>query len=203
MYKVFVDNRPLTIAAEAGIINSFEPGNLILQYHGKEELEKVVEMLWTAPPIGETIVYHHDLEKLWSDFKSLFKLVPAAGGLVKNNKGEFLAIFRNGKWDLPKGKIDPGETEAEAAVREVEEECGISGVELGDHLCHTYHMYPNKSNKLVLKPTTWYNMRYAGENSFSPQSTEGISEVAFKSETDLNEIYSNTFESIKTVLEQR
>ncbi len=76
------------------------------------------------------ILWDQDLEKLKKAFFKLFKPVTAAGGLVENEKGEVLLIFRRGKWDLPKGKLDPGETIEQCAVREVEEETGLKNIEL-------------------------------------------------------------------------
>ena len=88
-------------------------------------------------------------------------LIKAAGGLVKNLNGEYLFIYRNDKWDLPKGKVEKNERVKEAAVREVEEECGIKVDKLGDKICKTYHVYINKGD-VVLKKTHWFDMKCIG-----------------------------------------
>ena len=97
------------------------------------------------------------IEENWKDFCSKFIMIEAAGGLVFNKDGHILMIFRNGKWDLPKGKLEIGESVEECAKREVEEECGIYGLDIIEKLLDTYHTYKLKGNK-ILKKTYWYKM---------------------------------------------
>lgn len=200
MYKVFIQNRPLILATEPSIFNKNESGKLLIQYHGIEELEEVLDMMENGENQEEVVVFSNDLERLWQDFKSMFKWVPAAGGLVQNDQGELLFIYRHEKWDLPKGKIEKGESHDEAALREVEEECGITGLELGPLLATTYHAYRTKSNKRALKPTYWYGMSYHGQPNFAPQLEEGITAVAFKSKDDMSAVFKNTYASLKEVM---
>src|SRR5664279_3017377 len=87
------------------------------------------------------IILHEDFQKLKKDFFKHFKLVKAAGGLVKNKEGEVLLILRRGKWDLPKGKLDDGETLPECALREVTEETGLTKIDIVDEISTTYHTY--------------------------------------------------------------
>ena len=91
------------------------------------------------------------MEKLFQDFTAHYKILEAAGGMVLNANRELLVIYRRGSWDLPKGKIDPGETKEEAAVREIQEETGLQEVELGNLICSTYHTYKNKKRKPDIK----------------------------------------------------
>lgn len=128
-------------------------------------------------------------------------LIEAAGGLVKNEKKAFLFIYRNDKWDLPKGKIEKDETVKEAAVREVEEECSITVNKLGKKLCKTYHVYVSKG-EVVLKKTYWYNMKCKGQNKLKPQREEGITDVRWFKRDDIDPILANTFPSIMDVLEK-
>lgn len=128
-------------------------------------------------------------------------LIEAAGGLVKNEKKAFLFIYRNDKWDLPKGKIEKDETVKEAAVREVEEECSIKVNKLGKKLCKTYHVYVSKG-EVVLKKTYWYNMKCKGQNKLKPQREEGITDVRWFKRDDIDPILANTFPSIMDVLEK-
>lgn len=129
-------------------------------------------------------------------------LIEAAGGLVKNQAGEYLFIYRNDKWDIPKGKLEKGEKKKEGAVREVEEECGISVSSLGKKIINTYHVYEHKGD-LVLKKTYWYNMGYKGSQKLKPQLEEGITEVRWFDKADVNEIKANTYPSILDVLEKK
>lgn len=128
------------------------------------------------------------------------KLIEAAGGLVKNSDGTYLFIYRNNKWDLPKGKLEKSEKKKDAAVREVEEECGIKVAKLEDKLCKTYHMYMWK-DKTVLKKTHWYLMRHKGKAKLVPQIEEGITDVRWFNKDQIVQIIHNTFPSIIDVLE--
>jgi 8-oxo-dGTP pyrophosphatase MutT (NUDIX family) len=126
-------------------------------------------------------------------------LIDAAGGMVKNTKGEYLFIYRNDKWDLPKGKIEKGEKKREGAIREVEEECGITVGGIGERICKTYHTYTYKG-EVVLKRTYWYEMSYKGVEKLKPQKEEGITDVRWFKKGQIDTIASNTFTSIMDVL---
>ena len=126
-------------------------------------------------------------------------LIQAAGGIVKNEEGDFLFIYRHDKWDLPKGKIEKGERIKEAAVREVEEECGIVVSKLGKRLCKTYHAYISRE-EVVLKKTYWYKMRCKGQHKLVPQIEEGITDVKWFKKKKIHTIVENTFPSIMDVL---
>jgi 8-oxo-dGTP pyrophosphatase MutT (NUDIX family) len=105
--------------------------------------------------INDNVIYLD--EKSFTDFCSRFTVVQAAGGLVKNNSGEYLFIFRRGRWDLPKGKKEGDETPEETALREVQEECGLSDLKISRQLPSTYHSFPEKG-KNILKHTHWFLM---------------------------------------------
>lgn len=126
-------------------------------------------------------------------------LIRAAGGLVKNEHKAYLFIYRNDKWDLPKGKIEKLEGIKEAAVREVEEECGIKVSKLKDKICTTYHSYIWKGD-VVLKKTYWYEMRCKGQNNLKPQKEEGITDVRWFRKPDIGLIVANTYPLIMDVL---
>jgi 8-oxo-dGTP pyrophosphatase MutT (NUDIX family) len=127
------------------------------------------------------------------------RMIRAAGGLVKNGKGAYLFIYRLGKWDLPKGKIDEGEKTKEAAKREVEEECGIEVDYLGPKLISTYHLYTIKED-LVIKKTCWYEMGVNKSPKLIPQLEEDITRAEWRSPTDLKEIRENTYPLIHDIL---
>ncbi|MEO8884604.1 MAG: NUDIX domain-containing protein [Mucilaginibacter sp.] len=126
-------------------------------------------------------------------------LIEAAGGIVKNTAGAYLFIYRNDKWDLPKGKIEKGEKTKEAAVREVEEECGIKVSQLGTKICKTYHAYISRE-EVVLKKTHWYKMKSRGQEKLKPQKEEGITDVRWFKKKNVDTIIANTFPSIMDVL---
>ncbi|MGZ3752904.1 MAG: NUDIX hydrolase [Mucilaginibacter sp.] len=143
---------------------------------------------------------------LCSDTKEYLKrviksisLIEAAGGMVENKKGEYLFIYRNDKWDLPKGKIEKGEGKREGAIREVEEECGIMVSGIGKRICKTYHTYTFKG-EVVLKRTYWYKMSYYGAEKLKPQKEEGITDVRWFRKGHIDAIVKNTFPSIMDVL---
>ncbi|MDB5010934.1 MAG: hypothetical protein JWQ06_1723 [Mucilaginibacter sp.] len=126
-------------------------------------------------------------------------LIEAAGGIVKNEAGEYLFIYRNDKWDLPKGKIEKGERVKQAAVREVEEECGIMVNELGKKVCKTYHAYISRE-EVVLKKTHWFKMKSNDKSKLKPQKEEGITDARWFKKKKINTITENTFPSIMEVL---
>jgi 8-oxo-dGTP pyrophosphatase MutT (NUDIX family) len=105
--------------------------------------------------INDNVIYFD--EKSFKEFCERFTVVSAAGGLVKNTQDEYLFIYRRGKWDLPKGKADAGETAEETALREVEEECGLHDLKIIRKLPSTYHSFPEKG-KNILKHTRWFLM---------------------------------------------
>lgn len=141
-----------------------------------------------------------DPQAYFSLIKKNFKIIKAAGGLVKNGAGDYLFIYRLGKWDLPKGKVDPGESMKKAAVREVEEECGITVDYLGPKLATTYHMYQLKG-EIVLKKTNWYEMGVNKVPKLKPQHEEDITEAVWLPKTKFGKVRKNTYPSIAEVLD--
>ncbi len=135
----------------------------------------------------------------WEIFISDYAFIEAAGGLVKNTNGDTLFIKRLGKWDLPKGKIDKGEDAKGAALREVEEECGISGLSIIGELVPTYHTYKRGGEK-ILKKTHWFEMLYKGDKPLKPQTEEGITEVRWFRENEMKMVLDNTYNSIRELL---
>jgi len=147
------------------------------------------------------VLIHDDPKKVFKAIKKSCELIKAAGGLVKNAKGRYLFIYRNKKWDLPKGKVEKGEKMKEAALREVEEECGVKIHTNDEKLCKTYHVY-TLGSKLVLKKTNWYSMTVKGEPKLVPQKEEGITKALWLGEADLEPIVQNTYPSIMQVLHE-
>jgi 8-oxo-dGTP pyrophosphatase MutT (NUDIX family) len=132
--------------------------------------------------------------------KDSMKLIKAAGGLVSDGSNQYLFIFRNGKWDLPKGKLDSGETAKIAAVREVEEECGIQINKVGQKIYNTYHIY-EMNNEPVLKKSSWYRMIALNQQKLIPQLEEGITDARWLAPGDFMMIKQNTYPLIRDLLD--
>jgi 8-oxo-dGTP pyrophosphatase MutT (NUDIX family) len=146
------------------------------------------------------VFFHPNLEELKKAFFKKFVLVQAAGGLVRNEKDEVLMIFRRGKWDLPKGKLDKGETLEECAVREVEEETGLKNTRLTGPLLVTYHTY-HEGTRFILKESHWFSMETKSGQTLVPQAEEDIHEIKWISNGELKQYFKNTFPSVVDVLQ--
>lgn len=143
-------------------------------------------------------------ELAFEALQSCFTTIAAAGGLVLNTAQEYLWIHRMGKWDLPKGKLEEGETTAECAVREVAEECGlpVNELHIAQPLPNTYHTYFLKGQH-VLKTTYWFEMLYVGHAQLVPQTEEDISAVQWFDETTVRQVaLANTYQNILNLLQQ-
>ena len=147
------------------------------------------------------VLFNEDLEALKKSFFKHFIIVEAGGGLVTNEKREVLMIFRRGKWDLPKGKLEVGETIEACAVREVEEETGLDNLKLEGFLCMTYHTY-NDFGKHILKPSHWYKMTCSSRQVLTPQTEEDIAELKWVKQADLKNYLDESFPSIRDVLRE-
>ena len=191
MYKVFVNDSPIIITSSSKNENNY-PTYLYEDIIFDEILHKLKN-----ESISGIVLYSRDLDKDWKDFTTNLKVVPAAGGLVINNKNEILFIYRNGTWDLPKGHIEKGESTEVAAVREVEEECGVFNLSIIKKLVVTYHIYYQKG--LKLKETHWFLMTSDYKAELIPQIEEGITEVGFKNEDETKNALQNTYANIKIV----
>jgi 8-oxo-dGTP pyrophosphatase MutT (NUDIX family) len=135
--------------------------------------------------------------------KPAFRVIQAAGGVVKRDEN-LLFIFRNDKWDLPKGKIDKGETKQKAAIREVQEECGIRGHKIVESLPSTFHIYQSPyadtKGEWVLKETFWFEMEYWGNENGEPQKEESITEIRWFENKELETALSNTYANLVPII---
>lgn len=130
-----------------------------------------------------------------------FTLFTAAGGLITNPTGEILLMFRRGKWDLPKGKLDDGETLEECALREVSEETGLHSITLGEKITETYHYYPWKGKK-ILKASHWYRMHFTGNELTVPQIEEDILDIQWIRPENLGKYMQYSYRNIMDVMEK-
>ncbi len=194
MYKVFVNEKKLMLSKYPEDIDKK------LRFEGFATLEIAIDLLenTSCPQLN---VYGENIEEIWEDFTHMFKVVEAAGGVVSNKNGEILFIHRIGKWDLPKGKIEKGESLEQAALREVEEETGLSELILEEFLNNTFHIYTERNGTKILKTTYWFRMQYVGNEMPKPQIEEGISEVSWKSKDEIvQQVLPMTFQNIKLIL---
>jgi len=165
MYRIYLKKRSFILtSASLDRLSERFPNAPVYHYDGNSEY--IQAFIKTAKKIRlsdgikpkEIILRHEDADRLRDDFLNAHRIVEAAGGVVFNPKNEILFIYRRGHWDLPKGKIDPGETKEEAAVREVLEETGLQSVQRHELIHTSYHTYKNGHNIRCLKPTYWYKM---------------------------------------------
>ncbi len=202
MYKIYINETPLYLTNEesARVSGKNDEKNLVLRYPGKKRfLVNVVHQLESSQRFEGITVYSPEPEEMWKTFQKIFTLIEAAGGVVFNEREEFLMIYRRGFWDLPKGKIDPGETPEVAALREVWEETGLQNVTLGTHLTDTWHTYEQKG-KRILKRTYWFLMSTA-DTDLRLQHEEDIEKAAWLTPEEFGKNPPGTaYSSIKNVL---
>ena len=190
MYKVFVNDCPIILTENNNISTIYKKINF-----NSSEIKLVIADLFEKNLKGICFICS-DLKADWKQFESNFKIQKAAGGKVFNLKNEVLFIYRFDKWDLPKGKFEKGETKAAFALREVEEECGITNLTIEKPIETTYHIFQRKE-KTILKITYWFLMKADFNGTLIPQLEEGIEEVIFKNESEIKEALNNTYENIK------
>ena len=192
MYKVFVNDKPIILTDSLSEANNY-PVYLFKNVVMEEILHKL--KLNHVPGIK---IFCLDLESSKDEFLKKFKVISAAGGLVLNTKKEILFIYRGNKWDLPKGRIEKGETIKNTAIREVEEECGIQNLTIDKFLITTYHYFFHKENSI--KETHWFLMYSNFEGKLKPQLEEGITKVVFKNEKEVLSALKNTYGNISSVI---
>lgn len=194
-YDRIFDARLETLKADA--LN----GHLLILNATPATAERVIGLLEETDisPLLSITMQCLDKDAVETRIKSLYKVVKAAGGVVMSG-GRMLLIFRRGVWDLPKGKLDDGESSKTGAVREVEEETGAV-VSLGEKICTTYHTYTLNGNR-ILKRTKWYRMTLVDDSKLAPQAEENIEKLAFMEPKQAQVALASSFSSIRHVVEQ-
>jgi 8-oxo-dGTP pyrophosphatase MutT (NUDIX family) len=196
-YKIFV-NDVLLLITETGdeaLINPYFLSETDFKMNVAGSMGLVYENRSGRPCIITATSATHVLGAI----KKELQVVVAAGGLVYNEKGDLLMIFRNSKWDLPKGKMEPGEQIEITAVREVTEETGIGNLMILKKLNTSYHIYKDHGN-LVLKETHWYKMQSDDKKTLVPQKKEGITEAVWVKKEDIAQKLLNTYGNVKEML---
>lgn len=196
MYKVFINEKSLTISKYPLEIDKN------LRYEGFATLEIGIDLLENTS-CKELNIFGEETDEIWEDFTHMLKVVEAAGGIVHNKQNEILFINRLNRWDLPKGKIEHGESLEAAAVREVEEECNITELIIDKFINSTFHIYREKPDTRVLKTTYWFKMHYVGDKTPQPQLEEGITEVKWIAPNKVaEEVFPTTFKNIQLILNE-
>jgi 8-oxo-dGTP pyrophosphatase MutT (NUDIX family) len=196
MFKVHFENRFITISPEPDRLQKYA---LFHKFNETSELYKLIAEFQSDKSIKSLNIYGTDIELVWKIFRIYFTELGAAGGLVRHTSGKFLFIEKKGKLDLPKGHIERGEKPAECALREVGEECGITGHSIIKEICNSYHTYSWEGIS-YLKKTTWYLMNYSGELITDPQVEEGITKVEWLLPDEINNIKGNAWLSLMEVI---
>ena len=190
MYKVFVNERSLILTNKRPMNAN---GNLFSL--DAPSILKAIESL-NANQLDEAYIFHEDGNLLYDKFVEEIPLVMAGGGKVLNPKGKVLFIYRNDKWDLPKGKLDKGENVEAAALREVEEETGVRGLKLEKFLTVTYHVF-KRGGVYKLKETHWFEMSTDYTGKLLAQQEEGITKVKWKGPKKTKKALKNSYANIR------
>ena len=195
MYKVFVNDKPLFLTNHISKETDFQ-----LFLLESIDIEQLIVKIFQNK-IQKAYLYHPDESLIMKTLKSKISVCKAGGGLVYNKNGEVLFIFRNGKWDLPKGGIEKGELLENTAMREVEEETGVNGLSISHKLQKTYHVF-RRNSKYKLKITHWYEMQSDFEGTPKGQIEEGIEKVAWLNPEQVKEALKNSYENIKLLFDE-
>ncbi len=195
MYKVFVNDKPLFLTNEIQKETDFQ-----LFLLESVDIKQLVVKIFQHK-IKQAYLYHPDEKEIMRTLKSKMPVHKAGGGLVYNAKNEVLFIFRNGKWDLPKGGVEKNEENEAAALREVEEETGVNNLHITRKLQKTYHIF-KRSDKYKLKVTHWFEMRTDFDGETVPQLDEGIEKAVWLNPEQMTEALKNSYENIKLLFEE-
>jgi 8-oxo-dGTP pyrophosphatase MutT (NUDIX family) len=191
-YKVYLNNKMLLLTDDlTNTSNAYIFGSL--------GLDEIIHRLQYGTSDSITL-YSPNIKSSWNFFQEHFDVIEAAGGLVTDKEGNFLFIYRNGKWDLPKGKMEKGEDPSQTALREVREECGIKHLQIEHFLFDTYHLF-TENKKKRLKITHWYKMIGRNDDSLIPQTEEGIEKVEWIDLQKHPDILKNSYENIKMLFD--
>lgn len=197
MYKVFFKDRVFLLSDDASLLKKNDNSFL---FSSEKELHSLIRKFESNESNKMITVVNNDINTLLEAFSNAFVNIAAAGGLVTKDKN-FLAIKRFGLWDLPKGHVEENEDIAIAAIREVEEECGITSPEIVKELDPTFHTYI-LGDKKILKKTYWYKMSYKGNEIPYPQEEEGIEEAVWMDFSEKDNFKENTYETLKDLLQE-
>ncbi len=193
MYKIFYLDKPIVIT-DVKSDNKNVHNIKFKDFNLKKALKNL-----SKKNISSIRIIGKDKEKLLKKFLKLLPKIIAAGGKVLNQKGEILFIFRNNKWDLPKGKAEYNESIADTAIREVKEETGVTKLVITKPLEITYHIF-KKNNTFRLKVTYWFEMKSMADNQLIPQVEEGITKVEWINNSEIDKIKKKCYANIRLLI---
>ena len=191
MYKVFVNRLIINLTSDKEFLNDSK--TYLLSSISIKEIIKKLKIH------DEVFLYYPDKKKLLKEFKEKLVTIKASGGIVTNKKNQILFIYRKGKWDLPKGKMEKNESKKESALREVIEETGVKKLKIINFFYTTFHLIKVK-REYFLKETHWYTMKTKYEGKLKPQKSEGIISAKWKTFDEALEIKKKTFRNIAIIL---
>ena len=194
MYKVFFNQKPLILTNEIQEFSDTEPF-IFIKYSNASQIIKALK----STKNSKVYLYHKNFDKLWKTFTKQFPVIEAAGGLVERTDNKLLFIFRNNKWDLPKGGVEKNELIIEAAKREVTEETGVADLIVQNQLSETYHIF-KKGKRFRLKKTYWFNMSTSYTGQLQPQIEEGILKTEWISKDGIKDFLNDAFENIRIIV---
>ncbi len=194
MYKVFVNDSPLILTNR---LSETVNGNYFLL--NGTAIKEAINAL-AKNKLEEAFIYHPNNEEILKKFTKKIPLVVAAGGVVTNKEGKVLFIYRNDKWDLPKGKLDKGESLEECAIREVMEETGVKDLTIENFLRTTYHVF-KRNGKYKLKEVHWYAMKTPYDGKLKGEKKEGIVKVKWKGPHKIKKALENSYTNIRILFE--
>jgi 8-oxo-dGTP pyrophosphatase MutT (NUDIX family) len=214
MKRIFIDNHEVILfgkkdgdAALKYVLKNHLPYKRI-DIESRRHLFSTIKTIERDQEEMHYLIGDRSEKKLEETFFSFYKIINAAGGVVRNKQGKVLMMFRRGKWDLPKGKLDKGESLKKAAIRETQEETGIGQLKIvkpikffeGKQDCtfHTYRIILRR----VIKATYWYEMYSDDPSQLIPQEEEGITEVGWYSKKEIKDHLKNSYRSIQWVLKE-
>lgn len=195
MYKVFINDTPI-ILTNRRIEDAHHEVFLLKEVDINYLIERVQKN-----NLKKACLYHKNEKKLIKNLKKKIDYMKAAGGLVVNQEGKFLFIYRNGKWDLPKGRKEKGETVEVAAMREIEEETGVNSLQIDRFLDKTYHIF-KRNGSYKLKITHWFLMHTDFKGKTNPETKEGIEQAVWLTADEAREKLSKSYANIASLLEK-
>ncbi|MFI0428125.1 NUDIX hydrolase [Mariniflexile sp. HMF6888] len=193
MYKIFVGDKPIILTTVVEQETNFK--NYLLN---TVNIGKVIKELNTTK-LEEVRLIHKNGEKLLKKFLKKLPNVVAGGGKVYNSNNDILFIYRNDKWDLPKGKIEGNESIEKTAIREVTEETGVAGLKITKPLETTYHIFKRNGNHKI-KVTYWFEMKTSFEGNLYAQEEEGITKVEWLNQEQVFDALTNSYANIKGLI---
>ena len=200
MHKIYIEKRCIIIC-NTDDPALCDPNARQFSIGCQEDIGSLIDMFENSPSLQRIYIPSDDIESTYALVRKEFLEVNAGGGLVRNRRGDFLLISRNGLWDLPKGHQDPGEEISTTALREVQEETGIQDIALQDLICITDHCY-KRNGIWHLKHTWWYSMLDRKPLDLIPQREEDISKAAWVAKSSLPPFLQNTYPSIVEVFRE-